>query len=150
MADAEPFPILDRLRRGRFIITAEQANPAQMKRYNSLTRRGVIDAVTLPDLPLVAQFRDIRSALSGSAPSTDPLDSIEGTRQPIATISSTDGVCTTREPPSCLYSCQVEKFHPQPVGYPANAAFGEKNVLFQVWRPLTFASVAGQQPASNV
>lgn len=88
MADAEPFPILDRLRRGRFIITAEQANPAQMKRYNSLTRRGVIDAVTLPDLPLVAQFRDIRSALSGSAPSTDPLDSIEGTRQPIATISS--------------------------------------------------------------
>ena len=41
MANAEPFPILDRLRRGRFIITAEQANPAQMKRYNSLTRRGV-------------------------------------------------------------------------------------------------------------
>ena len=88
MADAKPFPIIDRLKRGRFVITAEQANPAQMKRYNTLTRRGVIDAVTLPDLPLVAQLRDIRAMFSSNTPSIDPLDSIAETRQPIVTVSS--------------------------------------------------------------
>ncbi len=88
MADPDPFSIADRLKRNRFVITAEQASPAQMKRYNTLTRQGVIDAVTLPDLPLAARLRDLRAVISGSLPSTDPLDSIAETRQPIATVSA--------------------------------------------------------------
>ena len=49
----------ERLASGRFVITAEQAQAGQARAYRRMVDRGLIDAVTLPDLPLVGRFRDL-------------------------------------------------------------------------------------------
>lgn len=50
---------LERVASGRFVITAEQAQDSQERGYRRLFDSGFIDAVTLPDLPLISRFRDL-------------------------------------------------------------------------------------------
>ena len=50
---------LERLATGRFVITVEQTQASQARAYRRMLDKGLVDAVTLPDLPLVGRFRDL-------------------------------------------------------------------------------------------
>ena len=82
------FSVPTRFDKNRFVVTAEQSHPSQMDRYNRLTQRGLIDAVTLPDLPLIGRLRDIPTLLRGKDTGSDPLSSLENTTLPILTVSA--------------------------------------------------------------
>ena len=82
------FSIPTRFDRNRFVVTAEQSHPSQMDRYNRLTERGLIDAVTLPDLPLIGRLRELPALLRGMDTGLDPLSSLENTTLPVMTVSA--------------------------------------------------------------
>ena len=85
---------LERLASGRFVITAEQAQASQARAYRRMVDRGLIDAVTLPDLPLVGRFRDLlarrRPAARGPR---EPLErriagALSKSAEPVYTVSA--------------------------------------------------------------
>ena len=82
------FSIPTRFDGNRFTVTAEQSHPSQMDRYNRLTERGLIDAVTLPDLPLIGRLRELPALLRGMDTGLDPLSSLENTTLPVMTVSA--------------------------------------------------------------
>ncbi|MCZ6635024.1 MAG: methylenetetrahydrofolate reductase [bacterium] len=83
------FPVIDRFSKGRFVITAEQSHPVQLKRYNRLVNRGAIDAVTLPDIPLVGQIGGLLQILPGrGSRRPDTLALMADTEQPIFTLAA--------------------------------------------------------------
>ena len=84
----------ERLAAGRFVITAEQTQAGQARAYRRMMDGGVIDAVTLPDLPLVGRFRDLlaRRRPARSAP-RQPLErriagALAKTASPVFTVSA--------------------------------------------------------------
>ncbi len=50
---------LQRIASGKFVITVEQTRDSHAQGYRKLFSRGYIDAVTLPDLPIISKFRDL-------------------------------------------------------------------------------------------
>ncbi|MCY4372776.1 MAG: hypothetical protein OXC31_03315, partial [Spirochaetaceae bacterium] len=85
---------LERLATGRFVITAEQAQAGQARAYRGMVDKGLVDAVTLPDLPLVGRFRDLlarrRPAARGPR---EPLErriagALEKSADPVFTVSA--------------------------------------------------------------
>ncbi|MEE2657812.1 MAG: methylenetetrahydrofolate reductase, partial [Candidatus Latescibacterota bacterium] len=83
-----PPTVADRLRRGLFVVTAEQAHSAQAPGYRRLVRRGVVDAVTLPDIPLVGRVGEIVRILSRREAAADIFAQLPETAEPVFTISS--------------------------------------------------------------
>lgn len=81
-------PVADRLRRGLFVVTAEQTHPAQARRYAQLIERGAVDAVTLPDIPLVGRLGDAVRLFGRRERPASLFDAIAGTREPVATIAA--------------------------------------------------------------
>ena len=85
---------LERIASGRFVITAEQAQASQARAYRRLVDKGLVDAVTLPDLPLVGRFRDLlarrRPAVRGPR---EPLErriagALSKSAEPVFTVSA--------------------------------------------------------------
>lgn len=85
---------LERLATGRFVITAEQAQASQARAYRRMVDRGLVDAVTLPDLPLVGRFRDLLARRRPAARATrEPLErriagALEKSAAPVFTVSA--------------------------------------------------------------
>lgn len=80
--------VADRLRRGLFVVTAEQTHPAQARRYRRLIERGAVDAVTLPDIPLVGRLGDAVRLFGRRQRPKSLFDTLAETREPIVTISA--------------------------------------------------------------
>ena len=85
---------LERIASGRFVITAEQTQAGQARAYRRMVDKGLVDAVTLPDLPLVGRFRDLlarrRPAARGPR---EPLErriagALEKSADPVFTVSA--------------------------------------------------------------
>ncbi|MCY3735957.1 MAG: hypothetical protein OXG13_06115 [Gemmatimonadaceae bacterium] len=81
-------PVADRLRRGLFVVTAEQTHPAQAPRYARLIERGAVDAVTLPDIPLVGRLGDAVRLFARRERPKGLFDVLDETREPVVTISA--------------------------------------------------------------
>ena len=81
-------PVADRLRRGLFVVTAEQTHPAQAPRYARLIERGAVDAVTLPDIPLVGRLGDAVRLFGRRERPKGLFDVLDETREPVVTISA--------------------------------------------------------------
>ena len=90
-------PVADRLRRGLFVVTAEQTHPAQARRYAQLIERGAVDAVTLPDIPLVGRLGDAVRLFGRSERPKGLFDTLTETREPIVTISASTRTRATVE-----------------------------------------------------
>ena len=80
--------VADRLRRGLFVVTAEQTHPAQARRYAQLIERGAVDAVTLPDIPLVGRLGDAVRLFGRRERPASLFDAVAETREPIVTIAA--------------------------------------------------------------
>ena len=86
--------VFERLATGRFVITAEQTQAKQARAYRRMVADGLVDAVTLPDLPLIGRFRDLLARRHTSAPGgRESLEqSIAGTLSktavPVFTVSA--------------------------------------------------------------
>lgn len=86
--------VLDRISSGRFVITAEQTQASQGRAYRRMVDRGVVDAVTLPDLPAIGRFRDLlsRRRLVKKRPSgrieQRIAETLSKTAEPVFTVSA--------------------------------------------------------------
>ena len=85
---------LERLADGRFVITVEQTQASQARAYRRMLDKGLVDAVTLPDLPLIGRFRDLLARRKPAARGPrEPLErriagALAKSAEPVFTVSA--------------------------------------------------------------